>query len=80
VAHFEAGAWRTVDLAPPFDPHPLEPKTIPPAQEWYETKVLASPNGDVLTINQSAIRPGTTTTAAWRGGRAVVLGREMDHP
>jgi hypothetical protein len=76
---FEAGAWRTIDLAPPFDPHPLEPKTIPPAQEWYETKVLASPNGDVLTINQSAIRPGTTTTAAWRGGHAVVLGREMDH-
>jgi hypothetical protein len=73
----DGGAWRTVDLAPPYDPHPLEVKTIPPAKDWYETKVLAGPRGDLVTINLAAMRPGTLTTAAWRGGRAVVLGREI---
>ncbi|HEY7372540.1 MAG TPA: hypothetical protein VIF57_10310 [Polyangia bacterium] len=73
----DGGAWRSVDVAPPFDPHPLEPKAIQPAKDWYETKVLAGPKGDVLTINLSAMRPGTLTTAAWRGGHAVVLGRQI---
>jgi hypothetical protein len=73
----DGAAWRSVDLAPPYDPDPLEVKTTPPEKDWYETKVLAGPRGDLVTINLTAIRPGTLTTAAWRGGRAVVLGREI---
>jgi hypothetical protein len=73
----DGASWRAVGVAPPYDPHPLEIKTIPPAKDWYETKVLAGAKGDLLTINLTAIRPGTLTTAAWRGGQAVVLGREI---
>jgi hypothetical protein len=73
----EAGAWKEASFAPPFVPHLLEPVTVPPTTSWYKTKLLIGASGEVSTVNQSAMSPGTVTTAAWRDGRAVVLGRQM---
>ena len=72
-----AGAWQPAEVAPPFEPHPMDPKPRPPDTDWYETKILTVANGDVVTVNHSRFSPGTVTTAACRQGKAVVLGREI---
>jgi hypothetical protein len=75
----DRGAWRTEDLAPPFEPDPREPRMRPPQTGWHETKVLTGPSGDVVTVSESGIMPGTVTTAARRRGVPVVLGRELSN-
>lgn len=69
--------WRAVDLAPPFevDPDSDAPQFERDLKGWGSTRVLVGP-GEITTVSDVGLDPGTVVVARREKARAVVLGRE----
>lgn len=70
--------WRAVDLAPPFevDPDSDAPQFERDLKGWESTRVLVTPGGEITTVSDVGLQPGTVVVARREGARAMVLGRE----
>jgi hypothetical protein len=73
-----AKGWEVARLAPPYEPDPTSDAAgfEKGYKDWNETRVLVGPGGAIYTVSDTAVSPGTCTTARRVEGKSVRLGRE----
>jgi hypothetical protein len=70
--------WEVASLAPPLEPDPASDAAAFEAEQksWYETRVIVGTGGMIYTVSETAVSPGTRTTARRVDGKSERVGRE----